>query len=176
MQLRRQQPKIKRAVSDHPRTVAGMALVAGVGAGTAAFMRDRRRRHMTADRAEAAARATANRLGAGVRQIGGAAMEASSPVRHAGREYDDVTLVHKVESEIVYPPGVPKGAISVNAQDGVVELRGQVKRPEDIRALGDAAGRVSGVRDVHNLLHTAGSPPKHSPPSSPEDVRRRAQG
>ena len=42
----------------------------------------------------------------------------------------------------------------VNARDGVVELRGEVERPEDVEALGAAAEKVTGVRDVNNLLHT----------------------
>lgn len=103
----------------------------------------------------------------------GALFEATAPVRHRGREYDDVTLARKVESEILRPAGAPKG-ISVNVAYGVVELRGQVEDPDDIEALGAAAAAVEGVKDVHNLLHTAGSPPKHSPPSTPEEVRARA--
>ncbi len=87
---------------------------------------------------------------------------------------DDVTLTRKVESEIFRPADAPKDSVSVNVQHGVVELRGEVKRPEQVNALGEAAARVAGVKDVHNLLHTPGSPPKHSPPSDPDEVRERA--
>jgi hypothetical protein len=31
------------------------------------------------------------------------------------------------------------------------------------------------VRSVHNLLHTPDTPPGHSPPSSPDEVRERAE-
>jgi osmotically-inducible protein OsmY len=105
----------------------------------------------------------------------GAVQEATSPVRHAGREYDDVTLARKVESEILRDADVPKGDVVVSAQNGVVELRGQVKRPEDLKDLGAAAANVAGVQGVNNLLHTPGSEPKHSPVSDPADVRERAE-
>ena len=105
----------------------------------------------------------------------GAVQEATSPVRHAGREYDDVTLARKVESEILRYADAPKGTVAVSAQHGVVELRGVVGDPEELRALGTAAAKVSGVKGVNNLLHTPGSPPKHSPVSDPADVRERAE-
>jgi len=90
------------------------------------------------------------------------------------RTYDDVTLARKVESEIFRPDDAPKGSVDVDAYDGVVELRGQVKHPDEIRALENAAARVDGVQQVVNLLHTPGTPPKHAPISDPADVRRRA--
>ena len=105
----------------------------------------------------------------------GAVQEATSPVRHAGREYDDVTLARKVESEILRDADAPKGAVAVSAQHGVVELRGEVTNPEVLKSLGEAAAKVSGVQGVNNLLHTPGSEPKHSPASDPEDVRERAE-
>jgi hypothetical protein len=105
----------------------------------------------------------------------GALKEATASVRHSGREYDDVTLARKVESEVLGSEDAPKGSVVVNASDGVVELRGEVKRPEDVRGLGDAAAKVAGVKSVNNLLHTPGSEPKTSPPSDPEEVRERAE-
>jgi hypothetical protein len=105
----------------------------------------------------------------------GAVQEATSPVRHAGREYDDVTLARKVESEILRDADAPKGAVAVSAQHGVVELRGEVRNPDELKSLGEAAAKVSGVQGVNNLLHTPGSEPKHSPASDPADVRERAE-
>jgi osmotically-inducible protein OsmY len=104
----------------------------------------------------------------------GAVHDATAPVRHAGREYDDVTLARKVESEILGREGAPKGAVVVNCHNGVIELRGEVKRPEDLNALGAAAAKVAGVKGVNNLLHTPGSEPKHSPPADPAEIRERA--
>ena len=96
-------------------------------------------------------------------------------MRREDREYDDVTLARKVESEIFRPPDAPKDRVSVNVQHGVVELRGEVQRPEDGEQLAAAAERVDGVKEVRNLLHLPGSPPKHSPPSEADEVRAQAE-
>ena len=72
------------------------------------------------------------------------------------KDYDDVTLAHKVESELFRPADVPKGAISVNVNDGVVELRGELSDQQQIDELGHNAKKIDGVKDVRNLLHTAG--------------------
>ena len=70
------------------------------------------------------------------------------------KDYDDVTLARKVETELFRPADVPKGAISVNVNDGVVELRGELPDQGQIEALGATAKQIDGVRDVRNLLHT----------------------
>ena len=152
---------------------------AGAAAAGVAVLLDKRRRNMARDRAAAVVRRGAE-LAASKADYAkglakGAAHVATEPVRKEDGEYDDVTLARKVESEIFRPEDAPKGDVSVNAQNGVVELRGEVKRPEQVKELGEAAARVEGVTEVHNLLHTPGSPPKHSPPSEPEDVRARAK-
>ena len=71
---------------------------------------------------------------------------------------DDATLARKVESELFRDADVPKGDINVNAERGVVYLRGQVEDESLIEALGSAARKIQGVRDVENLLHTPGTP------------------
>ena len=71
------------------------------------------------------------------------------------KDYDDVTLARKVETEIFRPADVPKGSISVNVNDGVVELRGEIADQKQIDELGESAKQVDGVKDVRNLLHTA---------------------
>jgi osmotically-inducible protein OsmY len=71
-----------------------------------------------------------------------------------GKDYDDVTLARKVETELFRPASVPKGAISVNVNGGVVELRGELADQQQIDELGDNAKKIDGVRDVRNLLHT----------------------
>ncbi len=73
------------------------------------------------------------------------------------KDYDDVTLARKVETELFRPADVPKGSISVNVNDGVVELRGELTDQKQIDELGDTAKKIDGVKDVRNLLHTAGS-------------------
>jgi osmotically-inducible protein OsmY len=79
------------------------------------------------------------------------------------KQPDDVTLARKVETEIFRGAEVPKGKINVNAEDGTVFLRGEVEDESLIEDLETAARNVQGVRDVTNLLHTAGSP---APPAS----------
>jgi osmotically-inducible protein OsmY len=69
---------------------------------------------------------------------------------------DDVTLAHKVESEIFRDAGVPKGKINVNAENGKIVLRGEVDSSELIDDLVGRARKVQGVQDVENLLHTPG--------------------
>jgi len=166
MRRRKQTPqdKVIGTVKTTGKTVIALPLatkglaVAGVGAvgGAVALLGSKRRR------------------GA----VKGAAAKATAPVREKTRDYDDVTLARKVESEIFAGEGeeFPKGAISVNAQHGTVELRGQVEREDQIQAIGKAAGKVAGVENVHNLLHTPGSEPGHSPVSDPDEVRARADG
>jgi osmotically-inducible protein OsmY len=166
MRLRKRTPQARakrtakragRTASALPAKTKGLVL-AGVGAVVAAIalLASRRARHA----------------------VKGAAAEATSPVRQSGRDYDDVTLARKVESEVFGGEGeeFPKGAISVNAQHGTVELRGQVEREDQIEAIGNAAGKVAGVANVHNLLHMPGTEPKHSPVSDPDEVRERAAG
>ena len=65
---------------------------------------------------------------------------------------DDVTLARKVETEIFREADVPKGQIDVNAENGVVVLRGEVGKPELIRDLEEKTRNVQGVREVENLL------------------------
>ena len=71
-------------------------------------------------------------------------------------DLDDTTLAHKVETEIFRDVDVPKGQINVNAEDGVVILRGEVERPELINDLEGKARSVQGVKGVENLLHVPG--------------------
>jgi hypothetical protein len=70
----------------------------------------------------------------------------------------DAALVSKVESEVFRGPDFPKETVNVNAEDGVVVLRGQVEHPRDIRRLEKAVRKITGVRDVENLLHLPGTP------------------
>ena len=69
----------------------------------------------------------------------------------------DAGLARKVESEIFRPADAPKGQVAVNAENGVVFLRGAVDR-EWIDRLGHDAEHVDGVKAVRNLLHPPGTP------------------
>ena len=80
-----------------------------------------------------------------------------------GKDYDDVTLARKVESEIFRDADAPKGKVSVNAENGVVFLRGELDDPAWIERLGSEAEQVGGVKGVRNLLHAPGTPAPVAP-------------
>ena len=87
------------------------------------------------------------------RKAAGKVKGAASSVT-GSKDYDDVTLARKVESELFRPADAPKGRVSVNVNDGVVELRGELPDQKQIDELGDNAKKIDGVKDVRNLLHT----------------------
>ena len=72
---------------------------------------------------------------------------------------DDATLKSKVETEIFRDADAPKGAVNVSAVNGIVELRGQLDDRDQIEALEAKARKVTGVRDVRNMLHLPGETP-----------------
>jgi osmotically-inducible protein OsmY len=77
-------------------------------------------------------------------------------------ETDDGTLKARVESTLFRDPEVPKGDININVEHGVVVLRGEVRRPEQIRDLESAVEEIPGVLAVENLLHLPGTPARMS--------------
>lgn len=72
---------------------------------------------------------------------------------------NDATLEQKVESEVLGRADVPKGSIVVNAEEGVMVLRGEVETPDQIDHIESLVRKVDGVVDVENLLHLKGTPP-----------------
>jgi len=73
------------------------------------------------------------------------------------KRYDDGTLKAKVESELFRDEHEVKGAINVNAQEGIVQLRGELPSRDLIEALVERTRKIHGVKDVENLLHTTGT-------------------
>src|SRR5687768_2528176 len=69
------------------------------------------------------------------------------------RDYDDWTLKAKVETELFRDEHEVKGAVNVNAQQGIVQLRGQLPSRDLIEALVERTRKIHGVRDVENLMH-----------------------
>jgi osmotically-inducible protein OsmY len=137
---------------------------AAVGAAAAYFLDPQggaRRRNETRERALSTAKSRAGDVAGTAKQAAGKARGAvhtatpSMPGR--GEPADDVTLAHKVETEIFRPADAPKGGVSVNAENGVVFLRGVVEERAWIERLGAAAERVDGVAEVRNLLHLPGT-------------------
>jgi osmotically-inducible protein OsmY len=116
----------------------------------------RRRRHVTRDKALSLARHGAKRGRRLVHHVTSDAKGYVERARHAhgeAEQLDDQTLVDKVESIVFRDRTVPKGQINVNAENGVVFLRGEVPNPVLVEALEERVRKVDGVRDVTNLLH-----------------------
>ena len=70
----------------------------------------------------------------------------------AAERLNDPALARKVESEIFRATDAPKGQVSVNVENGVVYLRGELDDAEKVRTLAEDAAKVDGVRGVENLL------------------------
>ena len=137
---------------------------AGIGA-VAAFFLDpvsgKRRRSVTwqwiGGRIRAGGRG-ASRLG---RAAGARASGYARRITSSGSESppeNDATLAHKVESELFQGLGIPSGQINVNAENGVVVLRGAMSRPSEIVDVERRVWSIGGVRGVENLLHLEGTP------------------
>ena len=136
---------------------------AAIGGAALAYFLDaqsgRRRRHQTRDQALSLARHGTKRARKLVHHVtsdaAGTARRAVHAVRPAARvELDDATLVDRVESIVFRDRDVPKGRINLNAENGVVYLRGQVDKPELAGELEARVRKVRGVKGVENLLHT----------------------
>jgi osmotically-inducible protein OsmY len=107
-------------------------------------------------------------LRSGRRNVEGTAMQvtdrargAVAEVQHARSEraQDDLTVLSRVQSEVMGRPDFPKGRVNADVVDGRLTLRGELDSEEQIRDLVQAASRVSGVVEVVNLLHLPGTPP-----------------
>ncbi len=142
-------------------------LSAAMGGAALAYFLDpqngRRRRHQTRDQLLSLARHGTRR---GRKLVSHAAADAAGTAKRAAHavrrpadvELDDTTLVDKVESIVFRKHDLPKGQININAENGVVFLRGQVEDPELVETLEARVRKVRGVKGVENLLHTAEPP------------------
>jgi osmotically-inducible protein OsmY len=160
---RRRQSRLRARVAG-----VGFAVGAVLGAIGSFFLdpvRGRQRRKQTADRAARLVRRTSRRvlrLGGRSRAWGAGTWQRLRHRSDAPKDLDDASLAHKVETEVFRAPDVPKGQINVNAQHGVVQLRGEVPTPEMIAELVERTRAVRGVESVENLLHLPGTPaPMH---------------
>jgi osmotically-inducible protein OsmY len=145
-----------------------MKRLLGLGAAIAALtyffdpQNGARRRNTARDRVLAFLRQSGRKAGRAGRAVASEAHGLKQKATHLKEEDkpqpDDVTLARKVESEIFRDADVPKGRINVNAEAGVVYLRGELDDPDLIKDLEKAARSVQGVREVENLLHAPGTP------------------
>ncbi len=147
------------------RWVAASALSAGAAGATAMYFLDpdrgRSRRANARDRLAALVRATFRNLGRGSRGVAADAYGIAQQAQHMEPEHwsvpNDVTLAQRVESELFRDADIPKGQININAEAGIVVLRGELDQPDQIRSIEDRVKRLPGVRGVHNLLHERGT-------------------
>ena len=147
-----------------PTVSTGAAVAAGVAVGAAgAYFLDpqngKRRRHVAFDRVMALARRGAAESERKARYAAGVAKGAAHEAGGAGDGADslpDPDLANKVRTEIFRDAEAPKGDVNVNAENGVVYLRGEVSSAEDVQRLATQAREIKGVREVVNLLHLPG--------------------
>ena len=151
-----------------PRMSTAMTLLAGAAAGAAAqYFLDgesgRRRRNTTRDQALALAKRqagdAATKAGQAADQAKGtvASMKPTPTDDRKHEQLGDAALARKVESEIFRADDAPKGSVDVNAENGVVFLRGEVGG-EWVERLEREAEQVNGVKAVRSLLHAPGTP------------------
>jgi osmotically-inducible protein OsmY len=140
--------------------MAVFALGAALGALITYFFdreRGARRRNVAYDRSRSF---VSQRGGGAARAVSSTAHGMKQKVQHAReqpKELDDATLANKVRSEALRSDEIPAGQISVNVQNGIVQLRGEVQRPDLIDTLVERTRKVQGVVDVENLLHVPGT-------------------
>ena len=136
-----------------------------VGAGVMYFFdpaQGRRRRAQARDRSFAAVRHGGRRLGKTARRrlsdLAGYANRLGHWRPGEAAAPNDAALVQRVQSVVFRDRDLAKGRINVNAEDGVVVLRGALDRPEQIRELEDKVRQVDGVTDVKSHLHLPHTP------------------
>ena len=146
-----------------------LKLILGAAAGwAAAWFLDpndgTRRRNVTRDKAMKYVRRGSDKAASTASYAGetvkgkAEAMSPSTSRSPASERLNDQALAAKVESEVFRSADAPKGQVSVNVEDGVVYLRGELDERGKIDALLEATRKVEGVQDVKSLLHTPGDP------------------
>jgi osmotically-inducible protein OsmY len=146
-----------------------LLIAAGTIAGLKYFFdpeRGHARRAQTKDRASAMLRRLVRRtehVGRGVASQASGLKQQATHRSDEPKDLDDITLARKVETEIFRDADAPKGQVNVEVVEAVVTLRGQVESPDLIGELEKATRKVTGVRDVENLLHTPDQPAPNAP-------------
>lgn len=150
--------------SSIPRIAATAVPAAAGGAALAFFLDPDRGRTRRADVAQRLGGARRSAMRRGERAGRHAASDAAGMAQRAAHPQwtqapppNDITLARKVETEIFRGDDVPKGSIVVNAQEGVVHLRGKADSEDRIEELESQARAIPGVRDVRLAL-SVGAP------------------
>ena len=146
------------------RGIKKLLLAAGAGA-LALYLfdpdRGKGRRAKARDQIMGKLRRTERRVARTGRHLASDADGLRQRVAHSSSDaktYDDVTLAQKVSSELFVDPQIPKDRININAEDGVIVLRGEVDAPKDVKKIERLVKKIDGVDDVNNLLHLVGTP------------------
>jgi hypothetical protein len=145
------------------RIGAGIA-IAAAGAAAAFFLdpvSGKRRRRVARDWTAARFRDLSERggrMGKSITARGAGTIQSIRHRRDARLPENDQVLAHKVESELFQKIDLPSGQIVINAEEGLVILRGQVDEADDIARIETQVRLIEGVRDVSNLLHLPGQP------------------
>jgi hypothetical protein len=153
-----------------PRFLRAIVPALALGAALEYFLdprSGRRRRHTARDRMRSVFRRRARELQRQTRYESGKVVGLAHKIAqrdHELSELDDIGLVRKVETELFRDRSIPKGRVSINADGGIVVLRGQLDETQDIQRIERAVRDIAGVREVENLLHLPGAP---APPSRP---------
>src|SRR5919106_4292863 len=139
---------------------------ATIGAAAAWFLDPNdgaRRRNVVRDKAMKYARRGKDEAARKATYAGTAVKGKATAVAGTGREpaeerLNDPALKAKVESEVFRDADFPKDRVSVNVEDGIAWLRGEVDDRQTISRIYQATARIEGVRGVENLLHTSDEP------------------
>lgn len=142
-------------------TKLGLGAVLGaIGAWFLDPQTGKRRRHITRDKTLAVFRRGSRRSERLSRHVASDAkgiVQKATHLRPGPREYDDATLKAKVETELFRFEHDVKGAVDINAQNGVVQLRGELPSQTLIDSLVRRTREIQGVREVESLLHKTGT-------------------
>jgi osmotically-inducible protein OsmY len=95
-----------------------------------------------------------------------AAACAATPTQESTGGYvDDSTITTKIKADLLDDKNVSSTDVHVKTYKGVVDLSGFVNSQSEISEAGRVAGRVSGVKSVHNNLIVKGTV---APPTAAE--------
>jgi hypothetical protein len=144
--------------------LTALAALAGIAGAAAAFLfdpaRGRARRARLVDQGGAAVRHAAHRaerVGHRIRSdVAGKLAAARAARRPSMAPTDDVTIADRVRSELFRDPDIPKEALSINVERGVVVLRGEIPAGEMRTRILDEVEQIDGVWGVRDLLHLPG--------------------
>ena len=147
-----------------PRTWIAGAL----GAALAYFFdpdRGNARRAQAKDQLAARARRAKDDAAAQARYVAGQAEGKVASMKPSVVATDDSSLRATVESKVLRGDRYPKGEVTVEANDGVVTLRGQVDTADQRDALVAEVSALPGVATVVDHLHLPGEDAANKEPS-----------